>query len=258
MTGWGGPPGHRAPVCSPLFFLPLLREAPWRDSRAIGMRHEDFMTIQEWLSQLLSRPAAEAVDWDTFVVTMSDPTWKALWRDIDETQAYDDGLEVGLRLLQATQHHRARLGERGYQANQILLYRSILAMLDKAERWDAYLAAWETIRRQTTHCLPGRGDTLTLHDPQYMSFVRRDDGGFGVPPLPYGVRPTTIAVHFLYHQAHRKMLIERKLAQTQAGKGAPTSRSAAPGALATEEIQVRLAQIAKPVRTGGNDCDIAP
>ncbi len=41
------------------------------------------MTIQEWLNQLLSRPATESLDWETFSVTMSDPTWKALWRDID-------------------------------------------------------------------------------------------------------------------------------------------------------------------------------
>lgn len=206
------------------------------------------MTIQEWLNRLLSRPASEQLDWDTFSVTMSDPTWKALWHDIDEAEAYDEGLEVGLRLLRATEQHRVQLGERGYQAHQILLYRSILAMLDKADRWDAYLAAWETIRTQTSHCLPGRGDTLTLHDPQYMAFVRRDDGGFGVPPLPYGVRPPkTIAVHFLYPQVHRKTLIERKLAQERAGKRAAERRPVAPGALGTDEIQARLAQLLEPV-----------
>jgi hypothetical protein len=200
------------------------------------------MNIQEWLTRLLAVPATEPLDWDTFSVTMHDATWKALWRDIDATQAYDDGLEVGLRLLQATQHHRARLGERSYQANEILCYRSVLEMLDKADRWDVYLAAWETIRTRTSHCLPGRGDTLTLHDPQYMSFVRRDDGGFGVPPLPYGVRPPkTIAVHFLYPQVHRKALIERKLAQERAGKRTAERRAVGSSALAVETIQARLA-----------------
>ena len=215
------------------------------------------MTIQEWLNQLLFRPAAEPVDWDTFSVTMSDPTWKALWRDIDATQAYDDGLEVGLRLLRATEHHRARLGTRAYEAHQILLYRNILAMLDKAERWDVYLAAWEIIRRQTTHCLPGRGDTLTLHDPEYMAFVRRDDGGFGVPAVPSSVRPPkTIAVHFLYPQVHRKAVIERKVAQERAGRRMAQRRPVGPGALAAEEIQGRLAQIGNPVGNGANDCDV--
>lgn len=202
------------------------------------------MTIQEWLNRLLARPVVEPLDWETFSVTMRDATWKALWRDIDETQAYEDGLEVGLRLLQATQHHRAQLGERGYQTNQILCYRSVLEMLDKADRWDVYLVAWEMIRTQTSHCLPGRGDTLTLHDPQYMSFVRRDDGGFGVPALPSGARPPkTIAVHFLYPQVHRKALIERKLAQERAGKRTAQRRPMGPGALAAEAIQARLAQM---------------
>lgn len=202
------------------------------------------MTTQEWLNQLLSRPATEPLDWENFSVTMTDPTWKALWREIDEAEAYDDGVELGLRLLQATQHHRGRLGERAYQANQILLYRSILAMLDKADRWDVYLAAWETIRTQTNHCLPGRGDTLTLHDPQYMSFVRRDDGGFGVPALPSGIRPPkTIAVHFLYPQVHRKALIERKLAQERSGKRTAERRPLGSGALAVDAIQARLAEI---------------
>ena len=101
------------------------------------------MNIQDWLSQLLSRPEADPLDWESYCVTMDDATWKALWRDIDATEAYEDGLEAGLRLLQATQQHRVKLGGRGDQANQILLYRSILLMLDKADRWDAYLAVWE-------------------------------------------------------------------------------------------------------------------
>jgi len=115
------------------------------------------MNIQDWLSQLLSHPAADPLDWESYCVTMSDATWKALWRDIDATQAYEDGLEAGLRLLQATQQHRVQLGPRGYQGHQILLYRSILSMLDKADRWGAYLAAWETIWAQTSECLPVRG-----------------------------------------------------------------------------------------------------
>jgi hypothetical protein len=115
-------------------------------------------------------------------------------------------------------------------------------MLDKAGRWDVYLAVWETIRTQTNHCLPGRGDTLTLHDPQSLSFVRRDDGGFGVPPLPYGVRPPkTIAVHFLYPQLHRKAVVERKLAQERAGTRTGERKPVGPAALAAEAIQARLA-----------------
>jgi len=202
------------------------------------------MDIQEWIAQLLARPAADPLDWASYCVTMGDATWKALWRDIDATQAHEDGLEAGLRLLQATQQHRVQLGARGYQSNQVLLYRSILLMLDKADRWDAYLAAWETIWAHTSQCLTLRGEALRDDGPRLAPFVRRADGGFGVAPLPYGAPPPkTIAVHFLYPQLHRKSLIERKLAQARAGKLVSDRRPVGRDALTGEEIQARLAQL---------------
>lgn len=207
------------------------------------------MNIQDWLAQLLSRPAADPLDWESYCVTMSDATWKALWRDIDATRAYEDGLEAGLRLLHATQHHRGQLGGRDYQSNQVLLYRNILSMLDKADRWDVYLAAWETIRAQTSECLSVRGDALMGGDLRLAPFVRRADGGFGAPPLPYGAPfPKTIAVHFLYPQLRRKTLIERRLARERAGKLFADRRPLGRDALTAEEIQSRLAQIRESAR----------
>jgi hypothetical protein len=202
------------------------------------------MNIQEWLTQLLSRPTADPLDWESYRVTMDNATWKPLWRDIDATHAYEDGLEAGLRLLEATQQHRGQLSPKGYRSNQILLYRSILSMLDKADRWDAYLAAWEAIWAHTSECLPVRGDALLGGDPQLAPYVRRDDGGFGVPPIPYGVRPPkTIAVHFLYPQLRRKTLIEKRLARDRAGRSTSDRRPVGRDALTSEEIQSRLAQI---------------
>ncbi len=202
------------------------------------------MNIQDWLAQLLARPAADPLDWESYRVTMERGTWTSLWREINATEMYEDGLEAGLRLLLATRQHRQQLGPRMYQANQILLYRSILSMLDKADRWETYLATWETLQAQTSECQTQKGDTLRAEGPRVAPYVRRADGGFGVPPLPYGVPPpATIAVHFLYPLLHRKTLIERKVAQARTGRprshGRPTGREA----LTTEEIQVRLAQI---------------
>ena len=79
--------------------------------------------------------------------------------------------------------------------------------------------------------------------------MRRPDGGFGVPPLPYGaVPPKTIAVHFLYHQLRRKTLIERRLSQERAGKLLSERRPVGGQALTSEEIQSRLAQIRESAR----------
>ena len=202
------------------------------------------MNIQDWFTQLLSRPAADPLDWESYRVTMESATWKALWQDIDGSQAYEDGLEVGFRLLEATQQHRARLSPRGYQANQILLYRSILSMLDKADRWDTYLAAWETIWAQANQDLTVRGDAQAMGDPRHAPFVRRADDGLDVTPLPYGAPPPkTVAMHFLYTQLRRKALIERRLAQESAGKLVSARRPVGRNALTTEEIRSRLARI---------------
>jgi hypothetical protein len=96
----------------------------------------------------------------------------------------------------------------------------------------------------TSECLPVRGDTLTVGDPQCARFVRRPDGGFGVPPLLYGVSPPkTLAVHFLYPQLRRKTLVERRLVQERAGRLFSDRRPMGRDALTAEEIQSRLAQI---------------
>ena len=202
------------------------------------------MNIQDWLTQLISRPAAEPLDWESYRVTMESATWKALWQEIDGSQAYEDGLEVGFRLLEATQRHRAQLSPRGYQANQILLYRSILSMLDKADRWDTYLAAWETIWAQANRDLTVRGDAQAMSDPRHAPFMRQADDGPDSTPFPYGTPPPkTVAMHFLYTQLRRKALIERRLAQELAGKLVSTRRPVGRNALTTEEIQSRLARI---------------
>ncbi|MEI8188249.1 MAG: hypothetical protein WCI75_00845 [candidate division NC10 bacterium] len=198
------------------------------------------MNIQDWLIRLLSRPAADPLDWESYRVTMESATWKALWQEIDGSQAYEDGLDVGFRLLEATQQHRARLSPRGYQTNQILLYRSILSMLDKADRWDTYLAAWETIWAQANRDLTVRGDAQAMDDPRHAPFVRRADDGLDAtsPPKP-------VAMHFLYTQLRRKALIERRLVQESAGKLVSDRRPVGRNALTTEEVRSRLARIGK-------------
>ncbi len=207
------------------------------------------MNVQEWLSRLLSRPAAEPLDWESYRVTMNEATWKAIWRHVDETQAYDDGLEAALRLLRATAYHRERLLPRCYESSQVLLYRTVLLMLDKAQRWETYLAAWDVIRSQTSLCLPVRGNALTPDDPHLAQFVRREDGGFGVSPPRYGeLQPKTLAVHFLHTLQRRKSVIERKLAHERAGRLHAERAPATPHAVSGEEIRSRLVPSAESGR----------
>ena len=221
-------------------------DPPWSTPILIDAGSKDFMNIQDWLTQLLSQPAGDSLDWETYRVTMETATWKALWRDIDSSQGYEDGLEVGFRLLRATRQHRDRLSTRAYQTNQILLYRSILSMLDKADRWDTYLAAWEIIWAQASQDLTVKGDALAMSDSRLAPFMRQADGGHGVPPPQYGAPPPKpVAMHFLYTQLRRKVFIERRLAQELAGKLVSDRRPMGRNALTTEAILSRLAQIAE-------------
>ncbi|RPJ59547.1 MAG: hypothetical protein EHM24_27815 [Acidobacteria bacterium] len=197
------------------------------------------MNIQDWLARLLAGPASQPLEWERYSVTMAEPTWKAVWADIEANQAYDDGLELGLRLLQATHEYREKLSSRAYESHQIRLYRTILGMLDKGERWDAYLRAWDAILTRTALCLSLRGDALD-ENPALASLVRRPDGGLGVGRLPYGVpRPARIDVHFLHTQLGRKAVIARRLAREQDGTASSTQARRADGLSATD-IERRL------------------
>lgn len=201
------------------------------------------MTTQDWLARLLARPQADPLDWDSYSVTMAEPTWRAIWGEIEASQAYDDGLELGLRLLQATQEHRERLTPRVYGSNQMRLYRSILSMLDRAERWDAYLHTWDAILTHTDLCLSLKGDMIDSN-PALAAFVRRPDGELGVEHRPYGaVRPARIDVHFLHTQLGRKAVVARKLAQQQDPTRGPLPQSSGPVALTMKDIERRLIQV---------------
>jgi hypothetical protein len=111
-------------------------------------------------------------------------------------------------------------------------------MLDKADRWDTYLAAWETIWAQASRDLTVKGDAQAMGDPRHTPFMRRADDGLDVTPPPKAV-----AMHFLYTQLRRKALIERRLAQESAGKLVSARRPVGRNALTTEEIRSRLARI---------------
>jgi hypothetical protein len=171
---------------------------------------------------------------------MAEPTWTALWGEIQATEAYDDGVELALRLLQATVQHRAQLPPRAYAANRIRLYRHILAMLDRAERWEAYLLAWDAILLQTDLCLSLKGEAIA-DNPALGALVRRADGGLGAAPAPYGVaRPARVEVHFLHTSLGRKARAAKRLAaeRRQAPSVRPTPRVAVD--LPATEIQRRL------------------
>ncbi len=81
---------------------------------------------------------------------MSYPMWNYLMQAVLRTRSYEEGLDGGLLLLSYTEQCRQSLPEREYRSNLIKLYRFILLMLDKLDRWEEYIAVWESIRANTT------------------------------------------------------------------------------------------------------------
>jgi hypothetical protein len=177
---------------------------------------------------------------------MAEPTWKAVWAEIENSQMYDDGVELGLRLLQATRQHRARLTPRTYASSRIRLYGRILTMLDRAERWDAYLLAWDAMLMQTDLCLSLKGEAVA-DNPALGPLVRRADGGLGAAAVVYGVaRPAKVDVHFLHTHLTRKAFAARRLAEEHKRTPSVQDASQRPPALMANEIHQRLVQVGGP------------
>ena len=176
---------------------------------------------------------------------MAEPTWKAVWAVIESSQAYDDGLELGLRLLRATWEHRDKLGPRAYASNRIRLYRSILSMLEKAGRWGAYLRIWDAILALTGDLYVSVKGRSGDDSGAFAALIRPPSASGGVERGPYRApQPLKVEAHFLHAQLSRKAVIVRRLSAERDAKA--SLPSAPPGGLPTEEIERRLTEAAAP------------
>jgi lipoprotein NlpI len=98
-------------------------------------------------------------------------------------------------------------------------------LLDKLDRWEEYLLVWDQLRANTSFALTyARRPHLASQDIE--PFILRDEGDL-------------IYVHFLWHTAHRKSLIERKLAKLQAGKKLGNLLHSQQDELSDSEIRAR-------------------
>jgi hypothetical protein len=112
---------------------------------------------------------------------------------------------MGAILLDYIDQHRCVLGPKEVAAYEPLLYMHCLAMLDKLDRWDQYLQAWDWIRMNTSYASTYARDARSRHGQRIEPFMISQDSN-------------TIQVHFLYHISSRRAIIERKLARRQAGR----------------------------------------
>ncbi len=156
----------------------------------------------EALSCRIPDPLKVKLDLPRYRTLMGYPCWNYFRATISGTRAYESGLEACLRLLTFAENHRDSLTKEEYEGHLQRLYLGILDMLDKLDRWEEYALVWDNLRSNTV---------LVLPQP-------RRPPSFGMEPFTLRDEGNLIYVHFLWHTAHRRCLIERKLAKLRAGK----------------------------------------
>ena len=159
---------------------------------------------------VVGRPARDAPalksleDLHTYRTIMGAWTWTALFQAVRDTRSYETGLDAGLLLLRAADHHQAQLSRREAVAHRTQLYWFVLATLDWLDRWDMYLETWEAIRACTAYALTERPGARQQYGAALTPFILREDA--------HG-----LTVHFLWLTRFRKAVIARKVQRRRHG-----------------------------------------
>ncbi len=166
---------------------------------------------------------------------MAYPTWEGVVQALIATRSYAKGLEAGLELLRFAEANQERLTPREFESQMMRLYYFLLDMLDRADQWEPYVAAWEAIRAHTSYPLR-YNPTARLAQTTMAPFILRRE-------------PGTLWVHFLWLTAYRKAVIERKVEAQRQGRRLGNLRHHPQDELSDEELRRRVDWVAHLVRT---------
>jgi hypothetical protein len=158
--------------------------------------------------------------------------WNLVIQMINRTREYETGL-YGVRVLIAFgETHRNEIEARWWDSHMSQLYGSGLRMLDKLDRWNAYLVRWDELRRDV-----------------HIAFECHVDESwwklYGEEARPYLVRQEGHRAwfHFMRGSERRRKLIERKVDRSAAGKSMKTHRHHGKEELSVEEVKRRIAEL---------------
>ena len=178
-------------------------------------------------------PLTSLSDLSTYRLVMETGTWATLAQAVLATRSYEAGLDAGLLLLRVADLHREDLSHEEYAAHRKHVYWLILELLDRLDRWDAYLSLWAYLRVHTTYA-------LTLQS------AARDDARLA--PFMLGEDAGGLQVHFLWLMQHRKAVIERKLQRQRRGTKLGRVWHANQAELSDAEIRERLQSVLQRMR----------
>ena len=190
---------------------------------------------------VVGRPARDApalkslADLHTYRTIMGAWTWACLFQAVRETRSYEAGLDAGLLLLRVAERHHARLSRREFAAHRQQLYWFILEMLDRLDRWEAYLATWVRVRARTGYADRVGLEARQLYGAQLTPYVLREDA-------------RGLTVHFLWMTRYRKGVIERKAGRQRRGQKLGNAWHATQDELSDAELRERVAWVACQAR----------
>jgi hypothetical protein len=163
---------------------------------------------------------------EKFRQILSHPIWNIIVETIDCTRSYEAGLETGLTFLKYAEEFKEFFTREEHREHLQTLYLFILHNLDKLDRWEEYLDAWEKIRANTDFSMTYSKDSRDRHGEIIDHFILSEDD-------------KTLYMHFLY-PGHRKKIIQRKFARKQAGKKLGNQFHARQDELTDVEIKYRF------------------
>jgi hypothetical protein len=159
--------------------------------------------------------------------------WNRIRQGIVATRAYEAGIDTAFVLLRFTEQHLDELTPKEQNNNRVLLYGLILDCLDKLDRWEDYLDAWQQLRKNTS-----------LETNAYAKEVVHN-GPLAERSRPFILRETDnyVFFHFLRNHCRRKELIERKLDRKRAGKKIGNLLHASPTELSEADVAERMRKL---------------
>lgn len=170
---------------------------------------------------------------------LSHSIWNMLVETIDYTRSHELGIDKGLELLMYAEENQKCFGVEERQEHLEKLYLFILHELDKLDRWEEYLDAWDKIQTNT-------GFSITYSKRTKYEDANPQRGQFeDMRPYILFEDRTNLYVHFLYSISHRKKIVERKLGRKKAGKKVGNQFHAQQDDLSDEEINRRFDSMIK-------------
>lgn len=159
--------------------------------------------------------------------------WNRIRQGIVATRAYEAGIDTAFMLLRFTEQHLDSLTPKEQNDNRVLLYGLILDCLDKLDRWEEYLDAWEQLRKNTS-----------LETSAYAKDAVHN-GSLTERSRPFILRETGkyVFFHFLRNHCRRKEMIERKLDRKRSGKKVGNLLHASLADLSEADVAERMRQL---------------